>query len=63
VPQGGQAVNHEQARFQTASIHQVLPSSYGGLVCLCGKELPKHRDATEHIIDAYDKERRQKGKP
>jgi hypothetical protein len=50
--------NHDKsangARFQTASIHQVLPSSMGGLVCLCGVDLPKHRDATEHIIDAYD---------
>jgi len=63
---GGESMNRtvngsdDQARFQTASVHQVLPSSmHGGLVCLCGKELPKHRDATEHIIDAYDKARRQ----
>ena len=49
------AGSDEQARFQTASVHQVLPSSmHGGLVCLCGAELPKHRDATEHIIDAYN---------
>jgi hypothetical protein len=45
----------EQARYHTASVHQVLPTAmHGGLVCLCGAELPKHRDATEHIIDAYN---------
>lgn len=49
----GSSDRRADARFLVAGIHQAQTRAGGGFECLCGAVLGKHRDVTEHIIDAY----------